>query len=49
MGDADVVNTIWYYNYKFLNNVNNALSALEKQMMHPKTSIIKVYAYLIEP
>ena len=49
LGDADVVNTIWYYNYKFLNNVNNALSALGKQMMHLKTSIIKVYAYLIEP
>ena len=30
LGDADVVNTIWYYNYKFLNNVNNALSASVK-------------------
>lgn len=23
LGDADVVNTIWYYNYKFLNNVRH--------------------------
>lgn len=30
MGDVDVVNIIWYYNYKFLNNVNNVLSVLEK-------------------
>ena len=30
MGDADNVNTIWYYSYKFINAANNALSALDK-------------------
>ena len=41
MGDADVVNTIWYYNYKFLNNVNNALSALEKADDAPENKYYK--------
>jgi TonB-dependent SusC/RagA subfamily outer membrane receptor len=39
--DADVVNTIWYYNYKFLNNVNNALSALEKADDAPENKYYK--------
>ena len=41
LGDADVVNTIWYYNYKFLNNVNNALSALEKADDAPENKYYK--------
>ena len=45
LGDADVVNTIWYYNYKFLNNVNNALSALEKADDAPENKYYNCLLY----
>lgn len=41
LGDADVVNTIWYYYYKYLNSVNNALQALDAADETAKNSIYR--------